>query len=71
MEACQDRLFVNKAVVPVELKRPGNPGYGQVKALRVLVYAMLKGLVNDTRIIQHLKKHCSVAKTLGLHNVPA
>jgi transposase len=71
MEACEVvRLFVNKAIVPAELKRRGNPGYGQVKALRILVYAMLKGLDNDTRIIEHLKKHQSIAKTLGLHNVP-
>jgi hypothetical protein len=35
MEACEiARLFVNKAIVPVELKRRGNPGYGQVKTLR-------------------------------------
>jgi hypothetical protein len=71
MEACEVvRLFVNKAIVPAEFKRPGNPGYGQVKALRVLVYARLKGLDNDTRIIKHLKKHRSAAKTLGLNSVP-
>ncbi|MDR2203093.1 MAG: hypothetical protein LBE76_02080 [Nitrososphaerota archaeon] len=58
MEACEVvRFFVNKAIVPAELKRSGNPGYGQVKALRILVYARLKGLDNDTRIIEHLKKH--------------
>jgi len=63
-------LFVNKAFVPAELKRSGNPGYGQVKALRILVYARLKGLDNDTRLIEHLKKHRSVAKILGLSSVP-
>ena len=69
MEACEVvRLFVNKAIVPVVSKRPGNPSYGQVKALRVLVYARLKGLDNDTRLIEYLKKHRSTAKTLGLHN---
>ncbi|NLD65255.1 MAG: transposase [Crenarchaeota archaeon] len=71
MEACDVvRLFVNKAIVPAEPKRPGNPGYGPVKALRVLVYARLKGLDNDTRVIQHLKKHQWIAKTLGLAAVP-
>jgi len=71
MEACEViRLFVNKAIVPAELKRRGNPGYGRVKALRVLVYARLKGLGNDTRIIEHLKKHASVSRTLGLSTVP-
>jgi len=71
MEACEVvRLFVNKAIVPAEPKRPGNPGYGPVKALRVLVYARLKGLDNDTRVVEHLKKHQWIAKTLGLGTVP-
>ena len=71
MEACEVvRLLVNKAIVPAEPKRRGNPGYGRVKALRVLVYARQKGLDNDTRIIEHLKKHPFAAKTLGLEAVP-
>ena len=71
MEACEVvRLFVNKAVVPAEPKRRGNPGYGSLRALRVLVYARLKGLENDTRVVEHLKKHELAAKTLGLHSVP-
>jgi hypothetical protein len=71
MEACEVvRLFVNKAIVPAESKRRGNPGYGRVKALRVLVYARLKGLDNDTRVVEHLKKHLWAAKTLGLDTVP-
>ncbi len=71
MEACEVvRLFVNKAVVPAEPKRPGNPGYGRLGALRVLVYARLKGLANDTRIVEHLKKHVWAARKLGLHSVP-
>ena len=64
------RLLVNKAIVPAEPKRPGNPGYGQVKALRTLVYARLKGLDNDTRLVNHLKKHHFAAKTLGLGTIP-
>jgi hypothetical protein len=71
MEACEVvRLFVNKVIVPAEPKRRGNPGFGRVKALRVLVYARLKGLSNDTRIVEHLKKHSDVSKTLGLGKVP-
>lgn len=71
MEACEVvRLFVNKAIVSAEPKRRGNPGYGRLRALRVLVYARLKGLENDTRIVEHLKKHKPVAKTLGLRTVP-
>jgi Transposase DDE domain/Transposase domain (DUF772) len=71
MEACEVvRLFINKAIVPAEPKRRGNPGYGRVKALRILVYARLKGLGNDTRVVEHLKKHPWIAKMLGLEAVP-
>jgi transposase len=71
MEACEVvRLFVNKIVVSAEPKRRGNPGYGRIKALRVLVYARLKGLENDTRIVEHLRKHTWDACTLGLRKVP-
>jgi transposase len=71
MEACEVvRLFVNKAIVPAETKRRGNPGYGRVKALRVLIYARLKGLDNDTRVIEYLNKHTAVSRTLGLCRVP-
>ena len=70
MEACEVvRLIVNKTVVS-ESKRRGNPGYGQLKATRVLVYSRLKGLTNDTRIVEHLKRHLQDAKTLGLSSVP-
>ena len=71
MEACEVvRLFINKLVVPAEGKRRGNPGYGRLKALRVLVYSRLKGLENGTRIVEHLKKHAWAAKVLGLRAVP-
>ena len=71
MEACEVvRLFVNKAIVPAEPKRLGNPGYGRLKALRILVYAKLKGLKNDTRVVQHLIKHNNVCRTLGLCKMP-
>jgi IS5 family transposase len=71
MEACElVRLIVNKTVVPAEPKRRGNPGYGRLRAIRILVYARLKGLQNDTRIFWHLKKHPTYAKKLGLYRVP-
>jgi len=71
MEACEVvRLFVNKAIVPTEPKRRGNPGYGRVKALRILVYARLKGLDNDTRVIEYLNKHTEVSRKFGLFKVP-
>jgi len=37
--------------------------------LRVFVYSRLKGLENNTRIIEHLKKHTWAARTLGLRRV--
>ncbi len=64
------RLFVNKATVSLEPKRPGNPGYGQIKAVRILVFARLKGLQNDTRLVEYLKKHTNEIKALGLNSVP-
>ena len=58
MEACEIvRLFVNKAIVPAEPRRHGNFGYGRLKALMVLVYSRIKGQENDTRIVEHLKRH--------------
>ena len=71
MEACEVvRLFVNKAIVSAETKRRGNPGYGRLRALRVLVYTRLKGFENDTRIVEHLKKHIWDARGLSLHSIP-
>jgi len=57
-------------VVPAKPKRRENPGYGRLKALKVLVYSRLEGLENDTRIVEHVKKHRWVAKALGLPRVP-
>lgn len=58
------RLLVNKAIVPAEPKRAGNSRFERVKALRVLVYARLKRLENYTRVVEHLKKHNNVYRTL-------
>jgi hypothetical protein len=71
MEACElVRLTLNKITIPKEPKRAGNPGYGTKTAIRVLVYARLKGLQNDTRITWHLKRHPQHAHTLGLSRIP-
>jgi IS5 family transposase len=71
MEACElTRLILNKAIIPAEPKRAGNPGYGRKTAIRVLVYSRLKGLQNDTHIIRHLKRHPADAPRLGLHSIP-
>jgi hypothetical protein len=71
MDACEVvRLFVNKMVVPAEHRRRGNRDYGRLKALRVLFYSRLKGLENDTRVVEHLKKCRWVAKALVLPRIP-
>ena len=71
MEACEVvRLFINKAVVTAEPTRRGNPGYGLLKAIRILVYSKLKRIENDTRIAEYLKKHRWEAQRLGLTSVP-
>jgi len=71
MEACElVRLFLNKAIVPAEPKRAGNPGYGIKTAIRVLVYSRLKGLANDTQIVWHLQRHKEDKKALRLHSIP-
>ena len=71
MEACEVfRLFVNKAVVVAEPKRLGKPGHRRLRALRLLTYARLKELENDTRIVEHLRKNRQAARTLGLYTLP-
>jgi hypothetical protein len=71
MEACElVRLILNKATIPAEPKRAGNPGYGRKAAIRALVYSRLKGLENDTRVTWHLKRHPQDAQKLGLHTIP-
>jgi hypothetical protein len=36
------------------------------RALRILVYARLKGLENDIHVVEHLKKHSTLARTIRL-----
>ncbi len=54
----------------MQSKRVGNPGYGPLKSVRVLVFARLKGLTNDTRLVAYLKKHKQTANKIGLTTVP-
>jgi hypothetical protein len=71
MEACDVvRLFVNKALFSKQPKRVGNPSYGPLKAVHVVVFARLKGLTNDTRLVEHLKKHKQTTSKIGLKTVP-
>ena len=64
------RLFVNKELVTEKPRRPGNPGYPRLVAVRVLVYSVLRGSENDTRLIAHLEKHSHIARALGLKRIP-
>ena len=64
------RVFINKTVVPREPRRRGNPGYGSLKAVRLLVYSRQVGLGNDTRIIEHFKRRPEALRGLGFRSVP-
>jgi len=64
------RVFVNKAVVPGEPRRRGNPGYGPLRAVRLLVYSRQAGLENDTRVVEHLKRHPEALRGLGFRRAP-
>ena len=71
MDTCEVvKLLVNKAIALSEPKRHGNIGYGKVNALRILVYARLKRLGNDTKLVEHINKHPGIAKTLRLQAIP-
>lgn len=64
------REKINKNNCPERPKIPGNPGYPWVQVIRLLVYAMLKGIFSNKGLVTHLKKHPEVVKTLGLKSIP-
>ncbi|KXB02673.1 hypothetical protein AKJ43_01095 [candidate division MSBL1 archaeon SCGC-AAA261D19] len=63
------RLVVNKTVVP-ERRGRGRRGYGRRPAVRLLVYAQLKGIHRDARLVKHLQENPEVAGLLGLNGIP-
>ena len=63
------RLAVNKTIVP-ERKGRSRRGYGRRPAVRLFVYAQLKGIHKDEPLEKHLRKNPGVAKALGLKGVP-
>ncbi|KXA91856.1 hypothetical protein AKJ63_00695 [candidate division MSBL1 archaeon SCGC-AAA259D18] len=63
------RVVVNKSVVP-ERRGRGRRGYGRRPAVRLLVYAQLKGIHRDARLVKHLRKNPEVAESLGLNGIP-
>ena len=64
------RLFVNKTMVSEGLRRRGNPGYQRLQAVRLLVYAKLRGIETDKGLVRHLKKGRWALKALGFKRVP-
>ncbi|PTD93745.1 hypothetical protein C9439_06775 [archaeon SCG-AAA382B04] len=70
MEAHQlVRTVVNRKMVPEQQGR-GRRGYGNLSRVRVLVYAAVKGIHNDSKLVRHLEKRGEVRSSLGLNNVP-
>ena len=71
MEACElVRLIVNKTIVPAQPKRRGNPGYGQLKAIRILVYARLKDYKTTHAYTGTSKNTSSTQKSLDYTKSP-
>jgi len=64
------RIVVNKTVVSKETGRRGNPGYPELQAIRLLVYARIKRIGSDKGLIRHLKKNRKAVKALGFKQVP-
>jgi transposase/ribosomal protein L30/L7E len=64
------RLFVNKTLISKEVRRRGNPGYPRLQAIRLLVYARLKGIGTDKGLIRHLERNRRVVRGLRLNRVP-
>jgi hypothetical protein len=63
------RLVVNKTTVS-ERKGRGRKGYGRLPAVRLFVYARLRGIHKDEPLEKRLKKNPGIAKALGLKGVP-
>jgi len=70
MEAHQlVRTVINKTMVPEQQGR-GRKGYGNLARVRVLVYAAVKGIHNDSKLTRHLRKRSEVRRELGLSSTP-
>lgn len=63
------RLIVNKTVVP-ERRGRGRKGYGRRPAVRLLVYAQLKGIHKDKSLEEYLRENRGIAIALGLDGIP-
>lgn len=63
------RLVVNKTIVP-ERKGRSRKGYGRRPAIRLLVYAQLKGIHKDEPLEKHLRENPGISRALGLKGIP-
>lgn len=61
------RLIVNKTIVQ-ERRGKGRKGYGRQPAVRVLVYAQLKGILGNEPLEMHLRQNPGVARALGIED---
>ncbi len=69
--ACETvRRLINKTNCPARPKKPGNPGYPWVAVIRVLVFAVLRGLHTNKGLHRYLTKHRDEAAALGLKTIP-
>ncbi|MCJ7613745.1 transposase [Candidatus Bathyarchaeota archaeon] len=64
------RVVVNKTVISKEPGRRGNPGYPELQAIRLLVYARIKRIGTDKGLIRHLKRNRKAVEALGFRQVP-
>ncbi|MDI6825975.1 MAG: transposase [Candidatus Aenigmarchaeota archaeon] len=63
------RLLINKKIVHEKHGR-GRKGYGVLRRVRLLAYAMLKRIHTDKGLIEHLKKNPRVTRILGFKTIP-
>lgn len=63
------RLAINKTIVPERSGR-GRRGYGRRPAVRLFVYAQLRGIHGDEPLEKHLKRNRGIARALGLKGIP-
>lgn len=55
----------------VERKRRGQKGYGMLRIIRLLLYAVLMEIFSTRKLVKHLKKRKKVWKGLGFKKMPS
>lgn len=64
------REIINKTNCPERPKQPGNPGYSWILVVRLLVYAIIKGVYSNKGLHTHLTNNPDIAKQLGFTKIP-